>query len=98
MKNFVKAMNKHGKGFEHLTEKFPKLDNAKLKDGMFIGPQIREIINDLFVHLLMENEKSAWLTFTAGCLNFLGNVKAESYKELVEDCYTHARLWGLVCH
>jgi hypothetical protein len=26
-----------------------------------------------------------WLTFKAVCLNFLGNVKTEDYKELVED-------------
>ena len=78
-------MNKHGEGFEHLRENFPKLGDAKLKEGIFIGPQIREIVNVLFLHLMMENEKSAWLTFTAGCLNFLGDVKAESYKELVED-------------
>ena len=97
MKNFVKAMNKHGMGFEHLRETFPKLGDAKLKEGIFTGLKIREIINDPFVHLLMENDKSEWLTFTAGCLHFLGNVKAESYKELVEDCYTHAILWDVVC-
>jgi hypothetical protein len=51
-KNFVKATNKHGKGFEHLIEKLPKLGEVKLKEGVFIGPQIREIINDLFEHLL----------------------------------------------
>jgi hypothetical protein len=33
----------------------------------------------------MENEKSAWLKFKVVSLNFLGNVKAENYKELVED-------------
>jgi hypothetical protein len=31
MKNFVKAMNKHHKGFEYLREKFPKLSYVKLK-------------------------------------------------------------------
>ena len=30
MKNFVKAMGKHGKGFEYLREKFPKLGDSKL--------------------------------------------------------------------
>jgi len=75
MKSFVKAMNKHGNSFEHLRENFPKLGDAKLKEGIFIGPKVREIINDPFVHLFTENEKSAWLTFTTGCLNFLGNVK-----------------------
>jgi hypothetical protein len=68
-----------------LRDKFPKLGDAKLKEGIFTGPQIREIVNVLFLHLTTENEKSAWLTFTAGCLSFLGDVKAESYMELDED-------------
>jgi len=79
MENFVKAMNKHDKGFEHLREKFLKLSDAKLKEAIFFGP-VNENINDLFVHLLKENEKSPWLMFTAGCLSFLGNIKAKSYK------------------
>jgi hypothetical protein len=42
------------------------------------APQIREIINDdLYEHLVMENEEFAWLKFKAICLNFLGNVKPE---------------------
>ena len=69
-----------------MGEKFPKLSDVKFKDGIFTGPQIRDIINDdLLEHLLTESEKSAWLTFEAVCLNFLENVKAEKYKELVED-------------
>jgi hypothetical protein len=38
MKNFVKAMNQEA--FTYLREKFPKLSEAKLKEGVFIGPQI----------------------------------------------------------
>jgi len=69
-----------------LREKYPKLSDIKLKDGILIGPEIREIINDgLLEHLLTETEKSAWLKFKAVCLNFLENVKAENYNELVED-------------
>jgi len=41
--------------------------------------------SDLFEHMLMDTEKSVWLMFKAVCLNFLRNVKAEHYKELVED-------------
>ena len=86
MKNFVKARNKHGKSFKYLRDKFPELSDAKWKDDIFTEPQIRgNIKDDLFVHLLMETEKSAWLTFKAVCLHFLGNVKAEKYKELFED-------------
>jgi len=69
-----------------LGEKFPKISDAKLKDGIFIGPQIPEIINDdPLEHLLKESNKSAWLTFKVVSLNFLGNVKAENCMELVGD-------------
>jgi len=45
-------MNKQGKGSKYWREKF---SDAKLKEGIFIRPQIRETINDdLFVHLLTE--------------------------------------------
>jgi hypothetical protein len=63
-----------------------RFSDAKLKEDIIIGLQIREVINDdLFERLLTETEKSVWLTFQAVCLNFLGNVKAEHYKDLVED-------------
>jgi hypothetical protein len=55
MKNVIKGINKQGKGSKYWREKFLKLRDAKLKDGIFIRPQIRETINDdLFVHLLTE--------------------------------------------
>jgi hypothetical protein len=64
MKNFDKALNKHGKCFEYLREKFLKISDGKVKEGIFIGQQIREIINDdLLGHLLRETEKSEWLKF-----------------------------------
>ena len=86
MKNFFKAVNKHGKGFEYLSDKFQKLSDAKLKEDIFSGPLIHRIINDdLFVHLLTQTEKSAWILFKVVCLNFLGNVKAYNCRELVED-------------
>jgi hypothetical protein len=85
MKNFVKAMNKHGMDFECLGEKFLELSDATLKYGIFIGPQILKIINDYpFKHPLKETKKSAWLAFEGFCLNFLGNVKAENYMERAE--------------
>jgi hypothetical protein len=33
-------------GVLNVQAKFPKYSDAKLKEGIFIGPQIREIIND----------------------------------------------------
>ena len=47
MENVVKAVNKRDKGFEYWREKIPKHSDAKLKEGIFVGPQIIEIFNDL---------------------------------------------------
>lgn len=46
MKNFVKAMDKTGEGFLHLKSVFPKLSDAKLKEGIFVGPQIRKLMKN----------------------------------------------------
>ena len=43
MKNFVKAMDKNGEGFKHLRTVFSGLSGAKLKEGVFVGPQIRKV-------------------------------------------------------
>ena len=43
MKNFVKGMDKTGRGFEYVRKKFPNVSDAKIKEGIFIGPQIREM-------------------------------------------------------
>ncbi|KAJ4446671.1 hypothetical protein ANN_13368 [Periplaneta americana] len=86
MKNFVKALDKHGQGFGYLRIKFPKLSDSKLKEGIFIGPQIHEITHDdNFVELLTKKEKCAWLVFRQICSNFLGNVKADNYKKLIRN-------------
>jgi len=61
MKNFVKAMNKEGNGFIYLRQKFPMLSDAKIKEGVFIGPQIRELLkDDNFKKSMSKNEKAAW--------------------------------------
>lgn len=52
---FVKAMGKtNSEGFQYLKEKYPKISTAKLKEGIFVGPYIRELIkdNDFMRHLL----------------------------------------------
>ena len=46
MKQYVKALNKDGDCFEYLGEKFPAISDAKLKEGIFDGPQIRALFED----------------------------------------------------
>ncbi|GBL89311.1 hypothetical protein AVEN_225844-1 [Araneus ventricosus] len=61
MKNFVKAMDWGRSGFQHLRLKFPKVSEAKIKEGIFVGPQIRQLMKDLvFESKLIEKEAAAW--------------------------------------
>ena len=43
MKNFVKELHKNGAAFQHLSTVFPGLSAAKLKEGIFVRPKIREV-------------------------------------------------------
>lgn len=81
MKNFVKAMDKDGEGFAYLRGQFPKLSYAKVKEGIFIGPQIRRLLRDNFGRKLNDRELQAWKTFSAVVNGFLGNNKTENYQQ-----------------
>ena len=64
MKNFVKAMDKTEAGFMYLSRKFPRKTEAKIKEGGFIGPQIRQLLQDSeFDQALFGKEKLAWQAF-----------------------------------
>jgi len=43
MKNFVKGMDKRGRGIQYVRKKSPNV-NAKIKEGIFIGPQIWQLM------------------------------------------------------
>jgi len=62
---------------------------AKMKEGIFIGLQIRELIQDKkFVEDLNGTERNAWLSFKRICKDFLGNHKAANYQDVVQDLLT----------
>jgi hypothetical protein len=86
MKNFVKATDRTGPAFKYLAEKFPRLSEAKIKEGVFMGPHIRKLFRDgMFNNLLHGDEKKAWDAFRLVSANFLGNIRAENYKELIQE-------------
>jgi hypothetical protein len=71
--------------FLHLQQRFPCLSEAKIKEGIFVGPQIRELTKDkTFDSILNEVELAAWKAFRDACSNFSGNNKADNYQEIVE--------------
>lgn len=67
MKQFVKAMNKVGsEAFDYLNLKFKsRLSAGKIKEGTFIGPQIRELLDDTVFETLLRKgdpkEHAAWI-------------------------------------
>jgi hypothetical protein len=86
MKNLVKRMSKtNSRGFQYLVARFPKISSAKLKEGIFVGPQIRELLHDAtFAESLNALELEAWMAFKWLCDNFLGNNKSPQYRQGVE--------------
>ncbi|UYV77467.1 hypothetical protein LAZ67_15001120 [Cordylochernes scorpioides] len=86
MKNFVKAMDRNASGFAYLKQKCSSISDAKIKEGLFVGPQIRELLQDgNFQNSLNEVEAAAWNSFRKVCKNFLGSVKVENYRDIVND-------------
>jgi hypothetical protein len=58
-----------------------------------VGPQIRNLFRDvMFNNLLQGDEKKAWGAFCLVSPNFLGNIRAENYKELIEDMSLYHKL------
>jgi len=95
MKNFVKSVDITGRGFEYVRNKFPNVSDAKIKEGIFIGPQMRELMQDKqFDEDLNETGRNARLSFERVCKDFLGNHKAANYKDVVQDLLTSYKAMG----
>ena len=72
-------MKQEEAAFTYLPQKFPRLSEAKMKEGIFIGPQIRHLTKDeYFDWLLQGDEKAVWDSFKFVVKGFLGNRKAEN--------------------
>ena len=64
---------------------FPGLCAAKLKEGIFVGPQIREVRKDTdFEELLNLNELRASEAFKSVYSGFLGNTRVPDYQACIE--------------
>ena len=88
-------MDKTSRGFEYVRNKIPNVSDAKIKEGIFIGPQIKELMQDKqFDEDLIETESNAWLSFKRMCKDFLGNHKAAKYQEVVHDLLTLYKATG----
>lgn len=63
-KSFVKAIDKDSAVLGFIENKFPIVNEAKVKAGVFDGSQIRNLIEDAnFDESMNESEKKAWKKF-----------------------------------
>lgn len=84
--SLIKAMDQESPAFKYYTEKYPKISEAKLRQGILVGPQIRKLTQDNeFTKLLKGNERKAWLNFKQLCVGFFGNFRAPNYKTIVSN-------------
>jgi len=88
-------MSKTGRGFEYVRNKCPNVSGAKIKEGIFIGLQARELMPDKESDEdLIETERNACLSFKRICKDFLGNHKAKNYQDVVQDLLTSYKAIG----
>ena len=72
-----------------MKNKFPNVSDAKIDEVIFIGPQIRGMMQDKqFDEDLNENERNVWLSLKRISNGFLGNHKAAKYHDVVQDLFT----------
>ncbi|GBP61571.1 Gamma-aminobutyric acid type B receptor subunit 1 [Eumeta japonica] len=75
------ALDKSNASFQYLCKKGPRLSDAKIKERVFDGPQIRSLMADEKFDATMNNtELDAWVAFKDVVNNFLGNNKQLDYK------------------
>ena len=82
MKQFVKALSKEDAWFKCIQEKFPYMSAEKVKEAVFVGPQIRKLTKDeQFLSTMMDVKKKALLFFANVVSKFLGNTKDSDHKK-----------------
>ena len=82
-------MDKTGNWFFYITRPFSVLSRAKIKAGIFEGPQFRILINDEnFLKYVTIVESAAWTGFLGDVRGFLSGSKNENYKQLVDNMLT----------
>ncbi|CAH2096329.1 unnamed protein product [Euphydryas editha] len=64
LKQFVKSLPRDENCFKYLVSKFPGLSEAKLKKGVFVGPDIRRLMADpQFIATMTDPQREGWIAF-----------------------------------
>ena len=86
MKQFIRSLDRTGACFNYICEVFPHMSFKKIKAGVFNGPDIQKLIHDeKFASFMTLDELNAWNAFVDVIKHFLGNKRADNYKNLVAN-------------
>jgi hypothetical protein len=97
IKTVVKAIDQNSTGFVYLKNKFPRASNAKIKDGIFVGPQIRDLIKDIKLEdQLSEVEKSAMEIIKNLLPIFWEIIQQKTIMIWQLILYNPTKLWGVM--
>ena len=85
VKQFVKALGFEGEILQEIRSMFPRLSEAKIKDGLFVGSQVNTMLKSKTLEeKINETEKEAWQAFRGVVDGTLGSKKDPNDKELVK--------------
>lgn len=86
VKNFLKCIAKRPAVFNRLKDIFPRLSNAKIREGVVNGPDIRKLMSRQdFDQVLTDRELNAWLALKAVIKGLLGKEREENYRQSVAN-------------
>ena len=78
-KQLAKALKSDSEAFKHVQTMFPKLSEAKVKGGIFTGPQNRQMLGSKELEGKMTVlERDAWQSFRNVVHGFLGRNKTDT--------------------
>jgi hypothetical protein len=91
-------MYKTGHVFEYFRNKFPNESDAKIKEGIFIGPQIRELMHAKeFDEDLNETERNVWLNFKRICTGLPRKSQSNELSGCCEGPADFVQSYGMQC-
>jgi hypothetical protein len=80
----------------YLKNMFSKISNAKMREGVFVGPQIREVIQDVkFEDHLSELEKATWNSLKNITNNFGEIIRHKTLVIWWLVLYSSIKLWSV---
>ena len=85
-KQFVKSLKPTSHAFCYIRQMFPSLSEAKVKGGIFVGPQIRRMLaSEELEEQMSDLKRNAWQAFRMIVEGFLGKHRRDDYVLLVSN-------------